>query len=126
MTFVDEFLTLEFCQRHQLFSFGLNEGSGYFEIESRKFEEVKSQLLANLTNFGRPMIDVIDGNYHNRGELYLRHTYQGAELKLDDAEDTLRSLHVLWGRPVHVETVLDEEPVVLSFDGAECRSSNRK
>ena len=122
LTFVDEFLTLDFCQRHRLFSFGLNEDSGNYEIESRKFEHIKAQLLANLTNFGRPMIEVVDGNYRNRGELYLMHRYQGAELKKSDAEDTLRSLQLLWGRPVHVETVWDDEATVLSFDGRICRS----
>jgi stage V sporulation protein R len=31
----------------------------------------------------------------------------------------LRYLHAIWGRPVHLETVLDQQPTVLSFDGQE-------
>jgi stage V sporulation protein R len=38
VTFIDEFLTLEFCRQHKLFSFGYNEQSGFYEIESRKFD----------------------------------------------------------------------------------------
>ena len=45
-----------------------------------------------------------DGNYKNRGELFLEHQFSGVELKLDYARDTLANLHKLWRRPVHIET----------------------
>jgi stage V sporulation protein R len=117
LTFVDEFLTLDFCRRHKLFSFGYNNKSGYYEIESRQFEEIKQRLLFNLTNLGRPIIFVEDGNYKNRGEMYLRHRYSGVELQLSYAADTLKNLELLWGRPVHIETVLENEACLLSYDG---------
>lgn len=119
LTFVDEFLTLEFCRKHKLFSFGYSEDSGYYEIESRRFEQVKQQLLFNLTNLGRPIIRVVDGNYHNRNELLLEHNYNGIELKHSFAEDTLVSIQRLWNRPVHIRTVLEDSRVILSFDGKE-------
>lgn len=119
LTFIDEFLTLDFCRRHKFFSFGYNEDTGYYEIESRKFPEVKQQLLANLTNMGRPIITVVDGNYKNRGELFLEHDYIGVELKISWAEDTLANLYKLWKRPVHIKTVLDDYEYILSFDGHE-------
>lgn len=126
LTFIDEFLTLEFCREHKLFSFGYNDRSGYYEIESRQFEEVKRQLLFNLTNLGRPIIHVWDGNYKNRGELYLKHDFNGVELKTSYATDTLVNLHRLWGRPVHIETVLNDQSTVLSYDGAHHHQSVAK
>lgn len=123
LTFCDEFLTYDFCRRHKLFSFGYNDKSGYYEIESRKFDEVKQQLLFNLTNMGRPIIQVWDGNYKNRGELYLKHDFSGVELKTTYATDTLVNLHRLWGRPVHIETVLNEQPTVISYDGSHHHST---
>lgn len=119
LTFIDEFLTLDFCRQHKLFSFGFNDDSGYYEIESRQFEEVKQRLLFNLTNVGRPLIYVRDGNFKNRGELFLEHRYSGVELQANYAKDTLTNLYSLWKRPVHIETVLNETTVVLSFDGRE-------
>ncbi len=119
LTFVDEFLTLDFCKRHNMFQFGYNDHSGYYEIESRQFQAIKQQLLFNLTNIGRPVIYVEDGNYKNRGELYLKHQFSGVELKLTYARDTLVNLHKLWGRPVHVETVLDKHVTVLGYDGTD-------
>ncbi len=85
----------------------LHAASDAYEIESREFPKIKKQLLFNLTNVGRPLIAVRDGNYKNRGELFLEHTYSGVELKNNYALDTLTNLHRLWGRPVHIETVLD-------------------
>jgi stage V sporulation protein R len=119
LTFIDEFLTLDFCRRHKLFSFGFNEDSGYYEIESREFEKVKQRLLFNLTNVGRPIIYVKDANYKNRGELYLEHRFSGVELQANYAQDTLTNLYKLWRRPVHIETVLEEAKTILSFDGHE-------
>jgi stage V sporulation protein R len=119
LTFIDEFLTLEFCRQYKLFSFGYNPSSDAYEIESREFPKVKQQLLFNLTNIGRPLIAVRDGNYKNRGELFLEHQFGGVELKIDYALDTLVALHRLWGRPVHIETSLDGTPTILSWDGTE-------
>lgn len=117
LTFIDTFLNADFCRRHKMFSFAYNDRSGDYEIASREFEEIKQQLLRSLTNHGRPFIYVVDGNHHNRGELYLRHDYQGVELKQDYANATLANLQLLWGRPVHLETVVEEELSTLSYDG---------
>ncbi len=119
LTFIDEFLTLDFVREHKLFRFGYNENTEYYEIESREFPKVKQQLLGSLTNMGRPKIVVEDGNYRNRGELYLRHHFAGVELDMKYANDTLENLERLWNRPVHIETVLEERQVVLSFDGSD-------
>ncbi len=119
LTFIDTFLTLDFCREHKLFSFGFNEEADYYEIESREFPKIKQRLLFGLTNRGQPLITVRDGNYKNRGELFLSHQYNGVDLQMGYARDTLSCLARLWTRPVHIETVLDDEPVILSFDGRE-------
>ncbi len=119
LTFIDSFLTLEFCREHKLFQFGYNQDTDYYEIESRAFPKIKQQLLANLTNMGRPQIAVRDGNYKNRGELFLEHQDSGVELNVAEARDTLVALHTLWTRPVHLETTLEGHTTTLSFDGSE-------
>ena len=81
--------------------------------------QIKQQLLTALTNFGQPYIEVMDGNYSNRNELYLRHRHEGSDLKVDYAQATLENLNKIWKRPIHVETVVDERPKLFSFDGKE-------
>ena len=109
-----------------MFSFGYNEDSGYYELESRKFQEIKQRLLFSLTNMGRPIIQVKDGNFKNRGELYLEHKFNGPELKVTYARDTLEHLYRLWSRPVHIETVLEDRVAILSFDGIEHETTKTK
>ena len=50
------------------------------------------------------------------------HEYTGAELKLDYARETLVKLELLWSRPVHVETIVDDKPTILSYDGSDHES----
>ncbi len=126
VTFIDTFLTEDFCRRNKMFSFAYNEHNKTYEIASREFKEIKQQLLRNLTNYGRPFIYVVDGNYLNRGELLLKHRFEGVELKLDEAYDTLINIHRLWSRPVNLETIIDEKPAVISYDGHKHRLEPRK
>lgn len=117
ITFIDTFLTPEFCVEHNLFSFAYQEQAGVYYIDSRDFENIKQRLLFSLTNFGKPWIYAIDANYANRGELMLMHKYNGVELRLDHAADTLANIQFFWGRPVHLQTMVDDSPTVLTFDG---------
>ncbi len=119
VTFIDTFLTVDFCRRHNMFSFRYNDQHETYEIESREFKKIKDRLLFQLTNFGQPIIRVKDGNYRNRGELYLQQEHFGIDLKLDYAQDTLRHLNRLWTRPVHLETSVDGRTTLLSFDGSD-------
>ncbi|MAG92885.1 MAG: SpoVR family protein [Planctomycetaceae bacterium] len=116
VTFVDNYLTVEFCQKQKMFSFAHNEATNYYEIASREFYEIKQQLLNSLTNHGRPFIRVVDDNYRNRGELFLVHEFLGTELKLDYAEETLKNIAHIWSRPAHIHTFVDDEPTILSYN----------
>jgi stage V sporulation protein R len=126
ITFIDTFLTEDFCRRHRLFSFAFNEHENTYEIESRQFAKVKERLLFMLTNHGRPFISVVDANFRNRRELCLHHNYLGVELKLDYAREVLKNVARIWKRPVHVETVVEKRPVLISFDGSDHTTSARE
>ncbi len=119
VTFIDEFLTPEFCARNKLFTFAYNPRADQYVIASRKFEDIKEKLLQSLTNFGQPFIYVFDGNHANRGELLLKHRHEGVDLKADWALETLRNLTTLWGRPVCIDTRFKGKPKRLRFDGSD-------
>ncbi len=119
VTFIDEFLTPEFVMENKLYTFGYSGKTGNYEIESRAFEDVKRKLLSQLTNFGNPIIQVLDANYQNRGELLLEHEHQGVDLEKGYAEATLVALERCWKRPVCVATRLEDKAVLLRWDGKE-------
>jgi stage V sporulation protein R len=119
VSFIDEYFTPEFCERQQLFTYKYNPRTGRNEIETRDFMEIKNKLLSQLSNFGSPVIEVESGNYHNRGELLLKHIHRGVDLDFGYASDTLKNIFALWKRPVNIVSKQEDQTVTLSYDGKE-------
>ncbi|MEO8288933.1 MAG: SpoVR family protein [Chloroflexota bacterium] len=86
-------------------------------IVDKNWENVRDNIVARMANFGNPTILVEDGDYRHNGELYLRHVFDGHELDVVYTEKTLEHVHALWGRPVYIETHIEGEETVFSYDG---------
>jgi stage V sporulation protein R len=125
VTFLDTFLTAEFCREQGFFTTVYDRRAGEYVIDSREFKKVKKGLLQMIATRGSPRVFVVDGNHANRGELRLAHQHQGQDIQLDWAQITLRNLAALWGRPVHLETLVDDKPTLLSHDGSEFTQAER-
>lgn len=126
ITFIDEFFTAEFCREYKLFAYQYNPLSNRYEISDRDFKVIKEKILASLTNFGQPLISVVDANFDNRGELKLQHTHEGFDLDTNYAKETLTNLYKIWKRPVLIETILNENKKVIKFDGDEVKILDTK
>ena len=120
VSFLRNYLTEELCEELDLFVYELVEEEEW-TISEKRWERVRDQLVANMTNFGLPYIEVEDGDYNGNRELYLKHCYEGTELDMRYARKALEHVHTLWGRTVHLETLVDEEVTVLRYDGEEHR-----
>ena len=108
VTFIDEFLTQEFVDRHEYFTYEYAHATGDYRATSTDAADVKKKLLLRFTNFGKPTIEVHDGNYANRNELLLGHRYNGIALDIEQAKQTLERVFELWGRPVNLMTIRKE------------------
>ena len=117
VTFLDEFLTPEFVEEQQLYQYRQDPNTGKMVAVHRDFKKVKQQMLFMLTNHAQPYIYVVDGNYRNRGELYLAHQHSGADLDIKYAVDTLKNVQQIWKRPVHLAGRIDDDPILFSYDG---------
>jgi stage V sporulation protein R len=117
ITFLDEFLTPEFCREQGFFTTKFDAKSEEWQVDSREFADVKKQLLQMLASRGTPRVYVKDANAFNRGELLLWHEHEGLDIQLDWANITLQNLVSLWGRPVHLETLLDGKGIRITHDG---------
>jgi len=122
VTFIDEFLTEDFCVRNKLFVYKFNKKTNKFEIDTRDFRAVKAQLLFHMTNFGQPIIRIEDANFENRGELLLTHLHEGIDMQPDYMEQTLKNLYKVWTRPVNLATAMDGEGLLFRFDGKEFKN----
>jgi stage V sporulation protein R len=117
VSFIDEFLTEEFVERHRMYRCQRDPQTGELKVVSRDFQRVKQTLLHHLTNMGQPFVYVVDANYLNRGELYLAHKFTGLEIEAGKAVEVLRAVRLMWGRPVHLQSRINEEMCLISIQG---------
>ncbi|HLG16161.1 MAG TPA: SpoVR family protein [Blastocatellia bacterium] len=118
VSFLRNYLTEDLCEEMDLFIYELVDDEEW-TVTEKGWEAVRDRLVANMTNFGFPYIEVVDGDYDGNRELYLMHRYEGVELDMKYARKTLECVYKLWGRDVHLETVSDNEPLVMHYDGNE-------
>jgi stage V sporulation protein R len=123
VTFLDEFLTPEFIDDNDYFTYEYSHASGQNHVASTDPEDVKKKLLFQFTNFGKPTIAVYDGNFENRNELLLGHQYNGVMLDVGQARKVLERVFELWGRPVNLLTIVKE---ISDHDREVARRRNRE
>ncbi|WP_018924242.1 SpoVR family protein [Salsuginibacillus kocurii] len=115
VSFIRNYLTNTLIRKEDLF---LYEKKGQqYEVVTKDGEEIRRQLMNSRLNGGFPYLTVVDGDYMKAGELKLRHHYEGIELDLLYVEKTLPYVYELWGRPVHLTTVINEKETLFSCDG---------
>ncbi|MGE6630806.1 SpoVR family protein [Bacillus sp. NPDC077027] len=115
ISFIRNYLTKDLVMREDLYLFQ-KQGRDY-KIIDKKWESVRDQLVSMRVNGGFPYLTVLDGDYLKNNELYIKHWFEGIELDLKYLEKVLPYLHQLWGRSVHLETLLEGKEVMFSYDG---------
>lgn len=115
ITFIDQYMTEDFCERQKLYNYGFNRRTNQYEIIDRDYKKVKEKLLFSLTNRGQPFIYVTDGNFQNKGELLLWHKHMGMDLDVKWTKETMRSLAAIWKRPVNLETENESQKKVYAY-----------
>ncbi|AOY14348.1 MULTISPECIES: stage V sporulation protein SpoVR [Bacillus] len=115
VSFLRNYLNKDLVMREDMYLFQ-RQGKEYKVID-KEWEHVRDQLVNMRTNGGFPYLVVEDGDYLKNGELYIKHSYEGIELDLKYLEKVLPYLHQLWGRTVHMESIVESKGVVFSYDG---------
>jgi stage V sporulation protein R len=115
ISFLRNYLTKDLVIREDMYLFQ-KQGRDYKVID-KEWKNVRDQLVGMRVNGGFPYITVMDGDYLRNGELYLKHWYEGVELDLKYLEKVLPYLHQLWGRNVHMESVVEDKEMVFTYDG---------
>ncbi|QNF28220.1 MULTISPECIES: SpoVR family protein [Metabacillus] len=121
ISFIRNYLTKDLVMREDMYLFQ-KQGRDY-KIVDKEWEAVRDQLVSMRVNGGFPYITVNDGDYLKNNELYLKHWFEDIELDLKYLEKVLPYVYQLWGRPVHMESVLEDKPVLFTYDG---KSISRK
>ena len=115
VSFLRNYLTKELVEDLDLYVYEKRDNQ--WVIVEKDWEKVRDQIVGGMTNFGDPYIVVEDADYKQNRELYLKHHFEHTPLDVGYAEKTLQYVHTLWGRTVHLETLMDNKKVLFSYDG---------
>ena len=115
VSFLRNYLTEDLIKDLDLYLYK-KEGDEWVIVE-KNWQKVRDTIVANMTNFGHPYLVVDNGDYRGNRELYIKHLHEGQDLDLHYAEKTLQHVYLLWGRPVHLETVYENKRILLTYDG---------
>ncbi|WP_025689953.1 SpoVR family protein [Paenibacillus zanthoxyli] len=115
ISFIRSYLTKELVEDLDLYIF--EKKGPEWKITDKAWENVREQLVQARINGGSPYLVVQDGNFERNGELYIVHRYEGIELDLKYLERTLPYIYTLWGKTVHLETVIEDKKACFSYDG---------
>lgn len=85
-------------------------------VSADSWEQVRDGI-ANDFACRMPVIQVRDRDYDGKGGLLLEHLYDGRLLKQRSTYKVLEHLYTLWRRPVYLQTVAGERPVLWYWDG---------
>lgn len=115
ISFIRNYLTKDLVMREDMYLFQ-KQGADY-KIVDKQWEQVRDQLVKSRVNGGFPYLTVTDGDYLKSGELYITHHFEDTELDVSYLERVLPYIHQLWGRPVHIETIVNEKKIDFIYDG---------
>ncbi|MGO0059506.1 SpoVR family protein [Brevibacillus fluminis] len=115
ISFIRNYLTKDLVNDLDMYMFG-KQGNDWVVTE-KAWEQVRDGLANTRVNGGFPYMTVMDGDYLRTGELYIKHWYDGMELDVKYIEKTLPYVQQLWGKSVHLETMIEDRAVLFTFDG---------
>ncbi|MFC5530151.1 SpoVR family protein [Cohnella yongneupensis] len=122
ISFLRNYLTKKLVEDLDLYIF--EKKGPEWQITDKSWENIRDQLAFSRVNGGFPYLEVTDGDYQRNGELYIVHRFEGIELDLKYVERTLPYLVNLWGKQVHLETVVEDKKVLFSCDGKKTSRKN--
>ena len=114
-SFLRNYLTKELVEALDLYLY--QKVGNEWRVVEKDHEKIRDLLWQSRTNGGYPVIYVKTDHDQLSGELYLWHAFEGIELDTKYTEKTLPHVQKLWGRNVHLETVLEGRPVLFTCDG---------
>lgn len=115
VSFIRNYLTRELAEEMDLFVYKQEEQ--IYKVTANSIEDIRENLIRSRTNGGFPYLTIRDDDLHGRGELLLDNRYEGLELDRKYLERTLPMVYLLWGRTVHLRTVVDGKEKTYVYDG---------
>lgn len=124
--FMQEFLTPEMVKELNIYMYQrIDQWSHYDYIVTKpEAKKIAKIIINSFAHSSIPKIEVVDGNFREKGELLLVHRHGGVDLNKVYAEKTMQHIWNLWKRPVHLETKHKKRDIIYTIDGNDLIKTN--
>ncbi|WP_300381906.1 SpoVR family protein [Clostridium sp.] len=111
-SFLRKYLTEDLCVELKLYQYVKKSFDYVVEEVSDKegYKNIRNTLATTCGLYSMPIIRVL--KVEKNGSLILEHLFDGRELDLDYAKETLKYINILWGKPIKLRTKNKDEKEV--------------
>lgn len=116
-SFIRRYLTQELCNEMNLFEY-VKMGNEYIisEVSDEEgWKEIRNTIASSVGISGIPIIRALEW-VQKDNTLILEHLYDGRELELSYAYETLKHIVDLWDGPVMLDTAVDDKRKIITCD----------
>lgn len=116
-SFIRRYLTEQLCSEMDLFEYG-KKGRDYLisEVSDEEgWKKIRNNLAESTGVGGIPVIRINEW-IKNENTLVLEHVYDGRELEMSYANETLKHLHDLWGGKIMLMTYIEKSKRIVVCD----------
>jgi len=107
-TFILNYLTLEAAEECYLVRFDENPERQVTAVSNEEgFNEIRETFSRQVGMRIFPVVRAADGNYDGKGNLWLKHEFDGRMLDEEYLRKTLERIYCFWRKPMYLETVKD-------------------
>jgi stage V sporulation protein R len=117
VNFIDEFMTPEFIEKHKFYQYGRDPAHRPAAHRQPRSAAHQADDALSAHQPGPPFIYVVDGNYCNRGELYLAHQHNGLDIEIKFAVETLKKHLQNLAAAGASAGPIDDDMILFSFAG---------
>ena len=129
--YMREYLTEDLVKELKLYIYFEKKGIQHddYVITKQDSTTVKNLIANSFAHAVVPKIEIVNGDYNNKGNLLLNHLYTSHSLDKVFTEKTLEHIYDLWGSPVHLtsktETRGKQQDIEYTFDPS-CKLESTK
>jgi stage V sporulation protein R len=115
--FMQDFLTPDLINDMKMYVYVIHDAGPHedFILTDSDAKDIKKLIVGLFSNNGIPKINVVDGNYKDRGYLLLKHEWSNVDLNIKYAEETMKHIYNIWGKKILLKTKMNDENVSFGF-----------
>jgi len=112
--FMQNFLTPELIDDLQLYVY-VKQETPYTEdwvITKQESKKIAKMIIMSFAHSNIPSIEIVNGNFKDKGFLFLKHNWSGVGLDQKYCTETLKHIYNIWGSSIFIKTKVNNKDIV--------------